>query len=71
MEWHRTLRNLVFYGGVLALSMVFVICWKAERFPAEVAWRIVLYGSISCIGGYGLRNLANKISSRKRYRDEK
>jgi hypothetical protein len=61
MKWHNALRGLVFYGGVLTLSVVFVVCWKAEGFPAAVAGRIVLYGSLSCISGYGLGSLVTKM----------
>jgi hypothetical protein len=65
MKWHAALRNLILYGGVLALSIAFVICCKTEGFPVGVALRIVLFGSVSCIGGYGLGNIVITILSQR------
>jgi hypothetical protein len=61
LAWQKMLRELVFYGGLTALtgSLAFVLKF-AGLSAAEIA-RIALAGIIGSLGGYGLRGFAGKV----------
>jgi hypothetical protein len=70
LEWQRTQRYLMFFGGLMALITVFAFALKyAGLQPKDIA-KLTLITFISGISGYGLRTLTTKvwdvISSRDR-----
>jgi len=71
LAWHETLRNIVFFGGVSALTVVLVFALKTEGLSTEAAYHVALAGMIGGMGGYGLRNLFSKILQRSSSRDER
>jgi hypothetical protein len=70
LEWQRTKRYLVFFGGLIALSTVFAFALKYAGLPPKDVAKLTLLTFISGISGYGLRTLSTKvwyaISSRDR-----
>jgi hypothetical protein len=71
LQWQHMFRNLVFYGGIVALSAAFAFLLTVAHFSAQEATRITTYGLIGALGGYGLSSLRNKILPWRSPRGEK
>jgi hypothetical protein len=71
LKWQQMLRNLISYGGIIALTAAFAFLLEVAHFPAQVAARIAIYGLVTALGGYGLNSLISKIPPWKSSRDEK
>jgi hypothetical protein len=70
LEWQRTKRYLLFFGGLMALCAAFAFGLKYAGVPPEDVAKLTLLTLVSGISGYGLRTLTTKalyaISSRNR-----
>jgi hypothetical protein len=70
LEWQRTIRYLLFFGGLIALSVAFALGLKYAGVPPDDVAKLTLLTMVSGISGYGLRTLTAKawsaISSRNR-----
>jgi hypothetical protein len=71
LQWHHMFRNLVFYGGIIALTAAFAFLLTVAHFSAQEATRITTYGLVGALGGYGLSSLKTKILPWRSSRDEK
>ena len=61
LEWQRTKRYLVFYGGLMALTAAFVLGLKYADVPPQDIAKLAFLTIASGISGYGLRALTTKI----------
>jgi uncharacterized PurR-regulated membrane protein YhhQ (DUF165 family) len=71
LQWQHMFRNLVFYGGIIAVTAAFAVLLTVAHFSAEEATRIVTYGLVGALGGYGLSSLKTKILPWRSSRGEK
>lgn len=71
LQWQHMFRNLVFYGGIIALTAAFAFLLTIAHFSAQEATRITTYGLVGALGGYGLSSLRTKILPWRSSRGEK
>lgn len=70
MNWQRMLRHLVFYAGIITLTVAGASLLKAAHFSAEEAARIAFAGLVSALGGYGLAKVPWRSRDDKEARDK-
>jgi hypothetical protein len=61
LAWLRTIRYLIFYGGLVALTAAFALGLKYANVPPQDIAKLTFLALASGISGYGLRALTGKI----------